>query len=205
MTSKSNMADFFPLSTNPHPPHDVKIQHGRLFPLSPPITTLASKRGFLFYTDRVYYSTRCCNKLCYKSSLKIAPCNITFSALKLGRSHHFDLIFKPAPSPTLERRQTREICEKQEKYFKGKVYTFTAQTLTLYQYIADLLTFLELYLKSSKYLKMGTSDLLAPFFKAILSGCVAYKVKKPVYVREMSIHLYSTAIITVYGHVSSSL
>ena len=41
--------------------------------------------------------------------------------------------------------QTREICEKQEKYFKGKVVTFTVQSLILYQYPVDLLTFLELY------------------------------------------------------------
>ena len=45
----------------------------------------------------------------------------------------------------LDRGQTREICEKQENYFKGKVATFTVQSLLLYQYPADLLTFLELY------------------------------------------------------------
>ena len=43
------------------------------------------------------------------------------------------------------RGQTREICEKQEKYFKGKVVTFTVQSLILNQYPADLLTFLGVY------------------------------------------------------------
>ena len=45
----------------------------------------------------------------------------------------------------LDRGQTREIWEKQEKYFKGKVVTLTVQGLILYQYPADLLTFFELY------------------------------------------------------------
>ena len=45
----------------------------------------------------------------------------------------------------LNRGQTREICEKQEKYCKGKVSTFTVQSLILNQYPADLLTFLKLY------------------------------------------------------------
>ena len=44
-----------------------------------------------------------------------------------------------------DRGQTREICEKQEKYFKGKVVTFTVQSLILNQYPVDLLTILELY------------------------------------------------------------
>ena len=45
----------------------------------------------------------------------------------------------------VDRGQTRETCEKQEKYFKGKVATFTVQSLLLYQYPADSLTCLELY------------------------------------------------------------
>ena len=45
----------------------------------------------------------------------------------------------------LDRGQTREICEKQEKYFKGKVIVFTIQRLILYQYSVNLLTYLELY------------------------------------------------------------
>ena len=49
--------------------------------------------------------------------------------------------------------QTREICEKQEKYSKGKVVTFTVQSLILYQYSVDVITFFELHEKSSKYLK----------------------------------------------------
>ena len=44
-----------------------------------------------------------------------------------------------------DRGQTREICEKQEKYRKGKAVTFTVQSFILYQYPVDLLTFLELY------------------------------------------------------------
>ena len=49
------------------------------------------------------------------------------------------------PATELDRGQTREVCEKQEKYFKGKVVTFTIQRLILYQYPVDLLTFFELY------------------------------------------------------------
>ena len=45
----------------------------------------------------------------------------------------------------LDRGQTREICEKQEKYFKGKVVTLTVQSLILCQYPVDLLTFFEFY------------------------------------------------------------
>ena len=45
----------------------------------------------------------------------------------------------------VDRGQMREICEKQEKYFKGKVVTFTVQSLILYQYPVDLLIVLELY------------------------------------------------------------
>ena len=48
-------------------------------------------------------------------------------------------------SGAVDRGQTREICEKQEKHFKGKVVTFTVQSLILYQYPVDLLTFLGLY------------------------------------------------------------
>ena len=44
-----------------------------------------------------------------------------------------------------DRGQTREICEKQENYSKGKVVTFTVQSLLVYQYPADLLTFLKLH------------------------------------------------------------
>ena len=39
-----------------------------------------------------------------------------------------------SPPPTIlkfDRGQTREIAEKQEKYFKGKVVTFTVQTSIL--------------------------------------------------------------------------
>ena len=45
----------------------------------------------------------------------------------------------------VDRGQTRENCEKQEKYFKGKVVTFNVQSLIRYQYPVDLLTCLELY------------------------------------------------------------
>ena len=45
----------------------------------------------------------------------------------------------------IDRGQTREICEKQENNFKGKVVTPTIQSLMHKQYPADLLTFLELY------------------------------------------------------------
>ena len=45
----------------------------------------------------------------------------------------------------LDRGQTREICQKQEKYFKGKVVIFTVQSLILCQYAVGLPTYLELY------------------------------------------------------------
>ena len=38
-----------------------------------------------------------------------------------------------------DRCQTREICEKQEKYFKAKVVSLTVQSSTLHQYPVDLL------------------------------------------------------------------
>ena len=70
-------------------------------------------------------------------------------------AHGFATCHSQSGALRLGRGQTREICEKQEKYLKGKVVTFTVQSLILCQYAVDLLTFLELYLKSSKYLKMG--------------------------------------------------
>ena len=45
--------------------------------------------------------------------------------------------------------QKREFGEKQEKYFKGKVVTFTVQSLIPYQYPVDLLSFF-FYEKGSK-------------------------------------------------------
>ena len=63
-------------------------------------------------------------------------------------------------TPVLDRGQTKEICEKQEKYFKGKVVTLTVQRLILNQYPVDLLTFLKLYLKCSKCLEMGKFGLV---------------------------------------------
>ena len=59
--------------------------------------------------------------------------------------------------PVLDCSQTREICEKREECFKVDVVVFTVQSLILYQYPVDVLTFLELYFKSSNYLKMGKS------------------------------------------------
>ena len=53
----------------------------------------------------------------------------------------------PPPTHLFDRGQTREICEKQEKYFKGKVVTLTVQSLILYQYPVDLLTFFLTLLK----------------------------------------------------------
>ena len=49
------------------------------------------------------------------------------------------------PTSQVDRGQKREFCEKQEDYFKGKVVTFTVQSLILCQYPVDLLTFLEVY------------------------------------------------------------
>ena len=45
------------------------------------------------------------------------------------------------PRLHLDRSQTREICEKQENYFKGKDVTFTFESLILNHYPVVLLTF----------------------------------------------------------------
>ena len=70
----------------------------------------------------------------------------------LGRSPGAQKISTPCHG--FNHSQMREDCEKQEKYFKGKVVTFTVQCLILYQYPVDLLTFFELYERSSRCLKM---------------------------------------------------
>ena len=77
-----------------------------------------------------------------------------------------------------DRGQTREICEKQEKYFKGKVVTFTVQ-------------------KSSKYLKMGKFGFVAPHLsKQLGAQCGAFKSKETrFFCGRNEIHLHSTAII----------
>ena len=49
----------------------------------------------------------------------------------------------------IDRGQTREIGEKQEKYFKGKAVTFAVQRLIFFEYPVDLLTFFELNFKLS--------------------------------------------------------
>ena len=62
----------------------------------------------------------------------------------------------------VDRGQTREICEKQEKYFKAKaviLYCSKFDTFN-YQYPVLLLTVLEIYLKSSTYLKMRNFGLI---------------------------------------------
>ena len=41
--------------------------------------------------------------------------------------------------------QTREIYEKLENYFKGKVFIFAIQSMILKQYPVNLVTYLELY------------------------------------------------------------
>ena len=105
----------------------------------------------------------------------------------------------------IDRGQTREICEKQEKYFKGKVVTLTVQSLILYQYPVDILTFFELYEKSSKCLKMVKFGRCGRHLsKQFWPSAEHLKVKKPVYLREIGIHLLSTAIIYILAHVSTS-
>ena len=52
------------------------------------------------------------------------------------------------------------ICEKQEKILHKMVVVFTVQSLSLYKYPVFELPFLGLYLKSSKYLKMGKFGLV---------------------------------------------
>ena len=67
--------------------------------------------------------------------------------------------------------------------------------MILYQYPVNLLTLLELYLKSSKYLKMGKVGLDGAICQ---SNFVLVRRKvKVVYVREMRIYLHSTAIIYI--------
>ena len=47
--------------------------------------------------------------------------------------------------PPLTAVKREKFAKRKEKYCKGKVVTFTVQSLILYQYPVDLLTFLELY------------------------------------------------------------
>ena len=61
---------------------------------------------------------------------------------KLGRERDGVLHFVLHRS--LDRGQTREIFEKQEKYSTGKFVTCPVQSLIRYQYPVDLLTLLEL-------------------------------------------------------------
>ena len=65
--------------------------------------------------------------------------------MKTCEKYNSTVISVAVSSSCFDRSQTREICKKQENYFKGKVVTFTVQSLLLYQYLVDLLTFLELY------------------------------------------------------------
>ena len=107
-----------------------------------------------------------------------------------------------------DRGQTREMCEKQEKYFKGKVVTFTVQSLILHQYLVDLLTCWNFTKKSSKYLKMGKFGLVDAISQSIPGFCLGAKylrVKKPFDVREMRIHLHATAIVYTLANVSTSI
>ena len=69
-------------------------------------------------------------------------CHISFSPLK---NRALDSEYICNNTRTVDLGQKREICEKQEKTLKGKVVTFPVQSLVLYQYPPDLLTFLELY------------------------------------------------------------
>ena len=113
----------------------------------------------------------------------------------------------------------RKLEKKQDKYFKGKadckqslfflrstilkktndcsqskekIVIFTVPSLKLYQYPSDLPPFLEIYLKSSKYLKMGKFELiLALFAKAIFSGCGPFIIKS----KEMRINEHSFLLV----------
>ena len=82
------------------------------------------------------------------------------------------------------RSATREICEKQKKYFKGKFVTFTVQSLILYQYPVDLLTFLKLSTKKVlSILKWQIRTCCCRLSKQFCPGAV----EKPVYVGEMTL------------------
>ena len=110
-------------------------------------------------------------------------------------------------TPNFDRGQTREICGKQEKFFKGNVVTFTVQRLILYQYPVDLLTFLGLYKnKSSKYFKMGKFGFVAPLLpKQLGADCGAFK-SKPVYVGKMKyIYTQQLLYISLLYTVSTSM
>ena len=82
---------------------------------------------------------------------------------------------------------------------KKKNKNTTSKERLFNQYPVDLLNFLEAYLESSKYLKMGKFVPVG----AICEGNL--KVNLPVYVREMSIHFHSTTITYILAHVSTSL
>ena len=73
---------------------------------------------------------------------------VLFAQFAPSLSVHTDMpsCFKKHPT-RVDRGQTIELYEKQEKYFKLKFVIFRAQNLLFSQYSADLLTFLELYLK----------------------------------------------------------
>ena len=75
-------------------------------------------------------------------TVNVGPaCDIMMRAISSTKSSKNELPHGLA----IDRGQTREICKKQEQHFKGKVVTFTIQSLILYQYPVDLLTFFELY------------------------------------------------------------
>ena len=102
-------------------------------------------------------------------------------------------------------RSNERISRNQENYFKEKVVTLTVQSLILYQYLVDWLTFFETLLKKFWIFENGQIwTCWRHLSKQFCPGAEHLKVKKRVYLREMGIHLHSTAIIYILAHVSTS-
>ena len=75
-------------------------------------------------------------------TVNVSPaCDVMMRAISSTKSSKNELPYGLA----IDRGQTREICKKQEQYFKGKVVTLAIQRLILKQYPVDLQTFFELY------------------------------------------------------------
>ena len=88
----------------------------------------------------------------YKAELKDMDRNISLLQSKLhgvGNSDIYILQRSPGPDvqnvPVIWPQSNESNCEKQEKFFKGKIVILTVQCLIPYQYPVDLLTYLDLY------------------------------------------------------------
>ena len=104
-------------------------------------------------------------------------------------------VFAPEAPLCLTTVKRKKFAKKRkEKYFKGKVVIFTVQSSIPYQYSIDLL-------KKSTVLELENYGEIRACWrhvsKQFCPGAEHFKVKKPVYVRDMKIHLHSTAIMYI--------